>query len=76
MRSCHGSGAWDMRRRRCGEVLPDAGARGLRYVEITTAVDNIASQRVIAANGGILVEEFVTPPSLGSRRELRYRVHL
>lgn len=58
------------------EVLPDARARGLRYVEITTAVDNIASQRVIAANGGILVEEFVTPPSLGSRRELRYRVHL
>jgi predicted acetyltransferase len=57
------------------EVLLDARGRGLRYVEITTAVDNVASQRVIAANGGIVVEEFVTPPSLGGRQELRYRVH-
>jgi hypothetical protein len=31
---------------------------------------------VIEANGGILIEEFVTLPALGSRRELRYRVPL
>lgn len=58
------------------EMLTDAAAAGLRYVEIATAVDNAASQRVIEANGGIMVEEFVTLPSLGSKRELRYRIHL
>ena len=58
------------------EVLREAKTEGLRYVEITTAPDNIASQRVIQANGGIFVEEFVTTPALGSRRERRYRVNL
>jgi predicted acetyltransferase len=58
------------------DMLPDAGARRLRYVEITTDVDNIASQRVILANGGKFVEEFITPPSLGSKREFRYRIDL
>jgi predicted acetyltransferase len=56
------------------EVLREAKAAGLRYVEITTAPDNVASQRVILTNGGVLVEEFVTPPALGGRREFRYRV--
>jgi len=58
------------------EVLRDAKAEGLHYVELTTAPDNIASQRVIQANGGVFVEEFVTPPALGARREFRYRVNL
>ncbi|MGH9410109.1 MAG: GNAT family N-acetyltransferase [Vicinamibacterales bacterium] len=58
------------------DILPDAKARGLRYVEITTAIDNIGSQRVILSNGGVLVEEFVTPPSLGSKRDFRYRIDL
>jgi predicted acetyltransferase len=62
--------------RALGEMLRDARAEGLRYVEITTRPDNVASQRVITANGGVLVEEFVTPPALGSRRELRYRIQL
>jgi predicted acetyltransferase len=57
-------------------ILRDARAEGLRYVEITTAPDNIPSQRVILANGGEFVEQFVTPPALGSRRQLRYRVNL
>jgi len=56
------------------EVLREAKAEGLRYVDLTTAPDNVASQRVIQRNGGVLVEEFVTPPALGGRRELRYRV--
>jgi predicted acetyltransferase len=59
-----------------GEMLREAPARGLKYVEITTAVDNAPSQRVIIANGGVLVEEFVTLPALGGKRHLRYRVHL
>jgi len=58
------------------EMLEDAKAQGLRYVEITTGIENVASQRVIEANGGILVEEFVTLPSHGSKRDFRYRVAL
>ncbi len=58
------------------DVLQDAKAEGLRYVEITTQPENVPSQRVILANGGLLVEEFVTPAALGGRRELRYRVQL
>src|SRR5215469_11541854 len=58
------------------DVLREAQAEGLRYVELTTAPDNVASQRVIEANGGVLVEEFVTPPALGASRQLRYRVNL
>jgi predicted acetyltransferase len=57
------------------QLLPDAAAEGLRYVEITTQPYNIPSQKVIEANGGALVEEFITPPSLGGRPELRYRVN-
>jgi predicted acetyltransferase/N-acetylglutamate synthase-like GNAT family acetyltransferase len=56
------------------EVLREARAEGLRFVEITTDPDNVASRRVIESNGGVLVEEFVTPIALGSKRELRYRV--
>jgi predicted acetyltransferase len=62
--------------RALGQILREAKAEGLRYVEITTQPDNVASQRVITANGGVLVEEFVTPPALGGKRELRYRVNI
>ena len=58
------------------EVLREAKAERLRYVEITTDPDNMASQRVIEANGGVLVEEFVHPAALGGKRGLRYRVEL
>jgi predicted acetyltransferase len=56
--------------------LGDAAAQGLRYVDLTTDPDNVASQKVIEANGGVFVEEFITPPGLGSKRERRYRVKL
>lgn len=57
------------------EILIDAQTEGLRYVEITTGVDNVASQRVIESNGGVVHEEFVTLPSLGGRPQLRYRIY-
>ena len=57
-------------------LLPDARAEGLRYVEITTDPDNRASQRVVEANGGVLVEEFVKPKQLGGTSGLRYRINL
>jgi len=57
------------------EVLEEARTVGLRYVEITTDPDNVASRRVIEANGGVLDGEFVTPPALGRQPKVRYRVH-
>ena len=55
-------------------LLPDVKSEGLEFVEITTDPPNIASQRVIEANGGVLVERFVKPPQLGGTEALRYRI--
>ncbi len=57
-------------------LLREAPARGLAYVEITTEPENLASQRVIRANGGELVEEFTSLPELGGMVELRFRILL
>lgn len=57
-------------------MLPEAKSIGLPYVEITTDPGNLASQRVIEANGGTLVERFVKPPQFGSKPGLRYRIVL
>ena len=57
-------------------ILTEAKALGLPYVEITTDPDNIASQRVIAANDGVLVERFTKPPQFGSKPGLRFRISL
>jgi predicted acetyltransferase len=56
------------------QLLPDARALGFPYVELTTRPDNIASQRVILANGGVLVEEFALPQTSGGGAGLRYRI--
>jgi predicted acetyltransferase len=37
------------------QILPHARAVGLRWVELTTDADNAPSQRVILANGGVLM---------------------
>ena len=62
-------------------LLPDTAKGGLDYVELTTDLSNAASQAVIRANGGELVEQFkkadmygrcdgsAIPHSLASRRE-------
>ncbi len=57
-------------------LLQEAPATGLRFVEITTQPDNLASQKVIRANRGVLVEEFITEPALGGLPELRFRIEL
>jgi predicted acetyltransferase len=56
------------------ELLRDVKAEGLRYVEITTHPSNVPSRRVVESNGGVLIEEFITPAALGGKPELRYRV--
>ena len=58
------------------ETIPLAKAEGLRYIEITTDPDNVASQKVIEANGGVLFEQFVKPLQFGATRGLRYRISL
>jgi len=59
------------------QALPLARAEGLRWVEVTTDLDNRASQRVILSNGGVLVEQFDKPPQFSRRVVgLRYRIHL
>ena len=57
-------------------MLPEAKALGLPYVEITTDLDNLASQRVIEAAGGKLHEHFTKPAQFGSRPGLRFRIAL
>lgn len=57
-------------------ILPEARARGLPYVEVTTDVDNVASQRVVLANGGVLVERFTKGAQYGGGDGLRFRIGL
>jgi len=48
----------------------------LPYVEITTDPDNVGSQRVIEANGGVLVERFDKGPAYAHGEGLRYTIAL
>ena len=57
-------------------MLGNARREGLAYVHITTNPDNVASQGVIAKNGGVLVERFIRPPQQGGTESLRYRIDL
>jgi predicted acetyltransferase len=58
-------------------MLDEARAEGLEYVELTTDPDNPASQRVILANGGCLIERFEKPAQYGAGlQSLSYRITL
>jgi predicted acetyltransferase len=57
-------------------LLPEVRREGLPYVEVTTDATNVASRRVIEADGGTLVEAFATPASHGGTRSLRFRIAL
>lgn len=57
-----------------GLMLHLARGEGLEYVEVTTDPDNLPSQKVILANGGVLVEQFVKPSQYGEKQGLRYRI--
>jgi predicted acetyltransferase len=57
-------------------ILADAKAEGLDYVELTTDLDNVPSQRAITANGGVLVERFATPAQVGEGERFRFRIAL
>src|SRR5258708_40204592 len=57
-------------------LLPQAGEEGLAYIELTTDSDNIASRRVIEANGGKLIERFRKPAAYDGAESLRFRIFL
>jgi predicted acetyltransferase len=61
-----------------GLMLRDIAAErlGLPFVELTTDVENLPSQRVIEANGGVLVERFRMSQAYGGSDALRYRIPL
>jgi len=57
-------------------LLPQARGEGLAFVELTTEANNIASQRVIEANGGELIERFHKSAVYGGAEGLRFRILL
>lgn len=58
------------------QILPEARAEGLPWVQITVDPDNIASQKVILANGGVLTERFEKTSGYAGGETLRFRVAL
>ena len=57
-----------------GLLLPLAAETGLRWIDLTTDPDNVASHRVIVANGGRLVERFTKPAAYGGAEGLLWRI--
>ncbi len=58
-------------------LLPEARKEGLRWVELTADPDNLASQKVITRNGGVLVKRFFKEPAYGEAVEsLLFRIAL
>jgi predicted acetyltransferase len=57
-------------------ILADARREGLDHVTLTTDPDNEPSQKVITANGGVLVEPFSSGPAYGDKDHLRWRIGL
>jgi predicted acetyltransferase len=58
------------------QILPEAMALDMPFIEVTTDPTNIASQKVIERNGGVLFETFIKPIQFGSKPGLRYRIYL
>jgi predicted acetyltransferase len=55
-------------------LLVEARATGLLYVDLTTDTDNVASQKVVTSNGGVLVREFEKGPQYGGGPGLLFRI--
>ncbi len=58
------------------QLLVLARGHGLPFVELTTDADNLPSQKVITANGGVLVEHFDKPAMYGGAASMRFRIDL
>ena len=55
-------------------LLPETLDVRLPYIELVADADNLASQRVIEANGGKLVERFRKPNGDDGQESLRFRI--
>ncbi len=58
------------------DMLDEARRLKMPYVELTTDPDNLASQKVILAAGGQLLERFDKPAQFGGKPGLRFRIAL
>ena len=57
------------------QILIEAKSQSLPYVELTTDLDNYASQNVITNNNGVLMESFEKVASQGGGPSLRWRIY-
>lgn len=57
-------------------ALDHARAQGLEYVELTADPGNLASQKVMLANGAVFVERFTKTAPHGGGESLRFRISL
>jgi len=57
-------------------ILAQADKEGLPYVEIVVDADNVASRKVVEANGGEVIAHFRKPEDHEGSESLRYRVFL
>jgi len=57
-------------------MLPEARKEGLAYIELTTDLDNLPSQKVITNNGGVLVKRFRKDVAYGEEEALLWRISL
>ena len=57
-------------------LLPQTMSENLAFVELVADADNIASQRVIEANGGKLIERFRKSAEHGGKESLRFHIAL
>lgn len=57
-------------------LLDEIRPLGLPYVELTTDPENVASQRVIVANGGTMIERFQKVAAYANAESLRWRIPL
>lgn len=71
---------WKRRRgyatRALAMIMPEARKLGLAYLELTTDLDNIPSQKVITANGGTLISRFTKEAHHGGTESLLFRIPL
>jgi predicted acetyltransferase len=58
------------------QMLLEARTLDLPYVEIVTSVENLPSQRVVLANGGVFIERFAKPTGHVSGDAFRFRIPL
>lgn len=57
-------------------ILPEARSIGLKFVDISTSPNNLASIRVIERAGGTFVRSFVAHKALGGHETLQFQISL